>query len=181
VRLAVDLLSGSGVPVCTVVGFPLGAATSSSKAFETSDAIALGADEIDMVVNIGDIKSNDYSDAAKDIARVRKAVPAGKILKVIIEAAALTDTEIASISKICVEEGADFVKTSTGMHPSGGARLEHVKLIRRTIGERVGIKAAGGIKTCSDLLKFVESGATRIGCSASVQIMQDPECQKLVK
>ncbi|MBI3699115.1 MAG: deoxyribose-phosphate aldolase [Afipia sp.] len=179
VPLVSSLLQGSSVKTCSVVGFPLGACNTDAKVRETERAIADGAQEIDMVINIGWLKSNELSKVIDDIARVRAAATRPNILKVIIESAILTDKEIQTISEICVEQGADFVKTSTGMHTAGGAKVEHVKLVRRTIGTKALIKASGGIRTYADLAKLLESGASRIGCSAGVQIMREAPCQSV--
>jgi len=179
VPLVSDLLKGSPVKTCSVVGFPLGSATSETKAYETKQAIAAGADEIDMVINIGWLKSGKIQEMLNDIAAVRQAAPAPVILKVIIESAILTDNEIRTVSEVCVNEHADFVKTSTGMHAGGGARVEHVRLIKAVIGDRARIKASGGIRTYGDAIKFLEAGASRLGCSSSVQIVQEASCQRV--
>jgi len=172
VKLCAQLLKGSAVRVCTVVGFPLGATPPEVKAYETQRAIADGATEIDMVINIGALKSKDYLDVARDIAAVvQTAHSGGAIVKVIIEAALLTDEEKMIASKLVKEAGAEFVKTSTGF-ASGGATVQDVALIRRAIGPQMGVKAAGGIRTYADAQKMIEAGATRIGASASIQIVE---------
>jgi deoxyribose-phosphate aldolase len=173
VKLAAQLLSGSPVKVCVVVGFPLGATPSEVKAYETQQAIEDGAREIDMVINIGALKSKDYDMAFKDIAAVvRTAHAGGASVKVIIEAALLTDEEKVVASQLAKEAGADYVKTSTGFGP-GGATVADVALMRRVVGPTMGVKAAGGIKSYEDVQKMVAAGATRIGASASVKIMQE--------
>ena len=173
VQLCAQLLKGSAVRVCTVVGFPLGATPPEVKAYETQQALDDGATEIDMVINIGALKSKDYALVARDIATlVATAHAGGAIVKVIIEAALLTDEEKVIASKLSQEAGADFVKTSTGF-ASGGATVHDVALMRRAIGSEMGVKAAGGIKTYADAQKMIEAGATRVGASASVKIMQE--------
>ena len=173
VQLCAQLLKGSAVRVCTVVGFPLGATPPEVKAYETQQALDDGATEIDMVINIGALKSKDYALVARDIATiVATARAGGAIVKVIIEAALLTDEEKVIASKLAREAGADFVKTSTGF-ASGGATVHDVALMRRAIGSEMGVKAAGGIKTYADAQKMIEAGATRVGASASVKIMQE--------
>ena len=172
VRLAVRLLKKSGVQVCTVAGFPLGASTPEMKAFEAEQAIAQGADEIDMVINIGAVKAGDDRLVARDIRTVARAVhAAGKILKVILETALLTDDEKRRASLIVKRAGADFVKTSTGFS-TGGATVADVRLMRETVGPKMGIKAAGGVRTLADAEAMLDAGATRLGTSAGVAIMK---------
>jgi len=172
VPLAAALLADVPVEICTVVGFPLGATRSSVKAFETDQAIRDGATEIDMVINIGALKSDDYQTVLEDIvAVVQVAHGAGAIVKVIIEAALLTDEEKVIASRLAKIAGADYVKTSTGFGP-GGATVEDVALMRRTVGPEMGVKAAGGIRSYEDAQKMIEAGATRLGASAGVQIAQ---------
>jgi deoxyribose-phosphate aldolase len=173
VELCAQLLKGSGVPVCTVVGFPLGATSTETKVFESQQAIREGATEVDMVINVGALKSRDYELVERDIASVARACHAGNaILKVIIEAALLTDEEKVVASQLTKVAGADFVKTSTGFGP-GGATLEDVALMRRVVGPTMGVKAAGGIRSYEDAQKMIAAGASRIGASASVKIMQE--------
>ncbi|MGH6961813.1 MAG: deoxyribose-phosphate aldolase [Dongiaceae bacterium] len=173
VKLCAQLLQGTAVRVCTVVGFPLGATPPEVKAYETQQALDDGATEVDMVINIGALKSKDYVLVARDIATVVATAQAGgAIVKVIIEAALLADEEKVIASKLAQEAGADFVKTSTGF-ASGGATVQDVALIRRAVGSQMGVKAAGGIKTYADAQKLIGAGATRIGASASVKIMQE--------
>jgi len=173
VKLCSELLQGSAVPVCTVVGFPLGATPTEVKVFEAQQAIREGAAEVDMVINVGALKSRDYERVERDIASVALTCHAGNaILKVIIEAALLTDEEKVIACQLAKVAGADFVKTSTGFGP-GGATAEDVALMRRVVGPAMGVKAAGGIRTYEDAQKMVAAGATRIGASASVKIMQE--------
>ena len=172
VRLAVRLLKKSGVKVCTVAGFPLGANTPEMKAFEAEQAIAQGAGEIDMVINIGAVKAGDDKLVARDIRTVARVVhAAGKILKVILETALLTDDEKRRASLIVKRAGADFVKTSTGFSTSG-ATVADVRLMRETVGPKMGIKAAGGVRTLADAEAMLDAGATRLGTSAGVAIMK---------
>ena len=175
VKLCAQLLKGSSVPVCTVVGFPLGATPTDVKVFETQQAIREGATEVDMVINVGALKSRDYELVERDIASVARACHADNaILKVIIEAALLTDEEKVVACQLAKVAGADFVKTSTGFGP-GGAALEDVALMRRVVGPTMGVKAAGGIRTYEDAQKMIAAGASRIGASASVKIIQGAE------
>jgi deoxyribose-phosphate aldolase len=172
VKLCTQLLKDSGVPVCTVVGFPLGATSTEAKVFESQQAIRDGATEVDMVINVGALKSRDYELVERDIASIARVCHAGNaILKVIIEAALLTDEEKVVACQLAKVAGADFVKTSTGFGP-GGAAVEDVALMRRVVGPTMGVKAAGGIRTYEDAQKMIAAGATRIGASASVKIMQ---------
>jgi deoxyribose-phosphate aldolase len=171
VTLAARLLSGSAVKVCTVVGFPLGATTTETKRTETEAALRCGAREIDMVQNVGALRSGDVDRVREDIAAiVDLAHRAGAIVKVILEAALLNDDEKVAACRAAQQAGADFVKTSTGFGP-GGATAHDVALIRRTVGPRMGVKAAGGIRTLDDVKRMAEAGATRIGASASVKIL----------
>ncbi len=171
VKRCAERLAGSPVKVCAVVGFPLGATVPEVKAYEAQQAIEDGATEIDMVINVGALKSKDDDRVARDIgAVVRMARISGALVKVIIEAALLTDEEKATACQLAKEAGADFVKTSTGFGP-GGATARDVELMRRVVGLKMGIKAAGGIRTREDAEKMVAAGATRIGASASVKIV----------
>jgi deoxyribose-phosphate aldolase len=175
VKLCTQLLKDSGVPVCAVVGFPLGATSTEAKVFESQQAIRDGATEVDMVINVGALKSRDYELVERDIASIARVCHAGNaILKVIIEAALLTDEEKVVACQLAKVAGADFVKTSTGFGP-GGATVEDVALMRRVVGPTMGVKAAGGIRTYEDAQKMIAAGATRIGASASVKIMQGAE------
>jgi len=172
VKLCSQLLQGSPVHVCAVVGFPLGATPPEVKAFEAQQAIEDGATEIDMVINIGALKSKDYALVERDIATVARTCHAGgAILKVIIEAALLTDEEKVIACQLAKAAGADYVKTSTGFGP-GGATVHDVALMRRAVGPEMGVKAAGGIRTYEDARAMVAAGATRIGASAGVKILQ---------
>jgi deoxyribose-phosphate aldolase len=172
VKLCSQLLEGSGVLVCTVIGFPLGATSTESKVFEAQQAVRDGATEIDMVINVGAVKSRDYESVERDIASIARVCHAAKaILKVIIEAALLTDEEKVIACQLAKVAAADFVKTSTGFGP-GGATPEDVALMRRVVGPQMGVKAAGGIRTYADAQKMIEAGASRIGASASVKILQ---------
>jgi len=175
VKLCADLLKGSGVPVCATIGFPLGATPTDVKVFEAQQALRDGAGELDMVINVGAVKSRDYELVRGDIAAVARACHAGNaILKVIIEAAFLTDEEKVIACQLAKVAGADFVKTSTGFGPSG-ATPEDVALMRRVVGPSMGVKAAGGIRTYADAQKMIAAGASRIGASASVKIIQGAE------
>lgn len=173
VKLAAQLLKDSDVKVCTVVGFPLGATPAVVKAYETQQAIRDGATEIDMVINIGALKSQDYRLVLEDIAAVVRTAHAGNALvKVIIEAALLTDEEKVIASQLAKAAGADFVKTSTGFGP-GGATAADVALMRRVVGPDLGVKAAGGVRTYADAQAMINAGATRIGASAGIKIISD--------
>ncbi|MBA3064972.1 deoxyribose-phosphate aldolase [bacterium] len=169
VSLAKELLKGSGVGVTTVIGFPLGATTSVTKAIEARDAVAAGADEIDMVINVGALKSGNFQLAHDDIKAVRE-VTRGHVLKVIIETALLTKDEKIKACELAKEAGADFVKTSTGFS-TGGATVEDIKLMRSVVGPSMGVKASGGVNSRSDAEAMKAAGATRIGASASVAIV----------
>ncbi len=171
VALAAKHLEESEVKVCTVIGFPLGASTSETKAFETKDAIEKGAGEIDMVLNIGALKSGQEDVVKADVEAVVNAAKGKAIVKVILEICLLTDEEIKVASRLSKEAGADFVKTSTGFS-TGGATVEAVRLMRETVGLDLGVKASGGVRSLEDVEKMVEAGATRIGASSGVQIMQ---------
>ncbi|MCC6191265.1 MAG: deoxyribose-phosphate aldolase [Anaerolineales bacterium] len=176
VPLAAQLLRSSGVGVCTVVGFPLGATPPEVKAYEAQVALDQGATEIDMVVNIGALKSRDFEMVARDIravVRVCHAHTPAALVKVIIEAALLTDEEKIAACLLAKESGADYVKTSTGF-AAGGATVADVALMRRTVGPRMGVKAAGGVRTRDEAEAMVQAGATRLGASAGVKIVQDP-------
>jgi len=173
VKLCAQLLEGSGVPVCAVVGFPLGATSTDVKVFEAQQAIRDGATEVDMVINVGALKSRDYELVERDIASIARACHAGNaILKVIIEAALLTDEEKVVACQLARVAGADFVKTSTGFGP-GGATVEDVALMRRVVGSTMGVKAAGGIHTYAEAQEMIAAGASRIGASAGVKIVQE--------
>jgi deoxyribose-phosphate aldolase len=173
VPLCAELLGGSPVAVCTVVGFPLGAELSEAKAFEAERCIALGAGEIDMVISIGALKARDFVAVRDDIAAVvSRSHAAGAIVKVIIEAAYLTDEEKVAACVLAKDTGADFVKTSTGFGPSGATAAD-VALMRRVVGPAIGVKAAGGIRSGDDFKSMVAAGANRIGASAGVKIVAE--------
>ena len=168
-----EALKDSDVNVCVVVGFPLGAMDTKSKAFETKTAIENGADEIDMVINVGWLKSGRYSDVENDIREVKKAC-GDKHLKVIIECCLLTDEEKVKACELSEKAGADFVKTSTGFSKSG-ATVEDVALMRKTVGDRLGVKAAGGIRDGKTAVAMIKAGASRLGCSAGIKIIEETD------
>jgi len=177
VSLCAQLLQGSRVKVCTVIGFPLGATAPEVKAFEAQNAIEHGATEIDMVINIGALKARDLDLVAKDIRGVvNVAHSRGHIDKVILETALLSDEEKTIASLLSKEAGADFVKTSTGF-ASGGATVHDVALMRKVVGPQMGVKASGGVRTYEDAENMIKAGATRIGASAGVKIIQGPGSQ----
>ncbi len=173
VKKAVEFLRGSNVPVCTVIGFPLGATLSDVKAYEARRSIFNGAKEVDMVINIGALKSGDDCTVEDDIRAVAEAAHENNVLlKVIIETALLTDEEKVRACLASKNAGADFVKTSTGF-AKGGATADDVALMRRTVGRNLGVKASGGVKGIDDARKMFEAGATRIGASVGVKIAQE--------
>jgi deoxyribose-phosphate aldolase len=174
VDLCADILHGSSVKVCTVAGFPLGGSLARIKAFEADLGIAAGADEIDMVADLAAIIASDEKYLLNDIRtvlRICQSVRPFVTLKVIIESAALSDEQIVFACRVAQNAGADFVKTSTGLHPSGGAKVEHVRLMVQS-APKCKIKAAGGIRTAADALAMIEAGASRIGASQSVEIIE---------
>lgn len=169
VKRSAELLAGTDVKVCTVIGFPLGASTTEVKAAETRDAIRSGATEVDMVLNVGALKSGDLETVKADVAAVKQA--AGDVLlKVILETGLLTDEEKETACKLCVEAGADYVKTSTGFGP-GGATVEDIALMRKAVGANVGVKASGGVRDGEAALAMIKAGASRIGTSSGVSIV----------
>ena len=170
VNFAARALKATDVKVCTVIGFPLGANTPELKAFETSDAIQNGANEVDMVINIGALKSRNFDLVERDIRAVVEAAK-GTLVKVIIETCLLTDDEKVKACQIAQKAGADFVKTSTGFS-TGGATVADVALMRKTVGPDMGVKASGGARSYEDALAFIKAGATRIGASSGVAIME---------
>lgn len=170
VSLAASELNDATSKVCTVIGFPLGASTSATKAFETKDAITNGAEEIDMVINIGALKSEQYDVVENDIKAVVEAAN-GTLVKVIIETCLLSDEEKIKACELSVKAGADFVKTSTGFS-TAGAKAEDVALMRKTVGPEIGVKASGGVRSLEDLESMVAAGATRIGASSGVKIIK---------
>ncbi|CAM4176985.1 deoxyribose-phosphate aldolase [Jeotgalicoccus halotolerans] len=170
VKTAAEKLAESEVKVCTVIGFPHGATTSEVKAFETKDAISNGADEVDMVINIGQLKAGNFDYVKEDIKSVVDAANKEALVKVIIESSLLTEDEVVTASRLAQEAGADFVKTSTGFNGSG-ASVEAVALMRLTVGEDMGVKASGGVRSYEDAKKMIEVGATRIGASSGIAIV----------
>ena len=169
IELAKKELEGSTVKVCTVIGFPLGANTSEVKAFETKDAIAKGAHEVDMVINIGALKDKEYDLVYNDIKAVVDAANKEALVKVIIETCYLNDEEKKIACELSVKAGADYVKTSTGFG-TGGSTPEDIKLMRDVVGPNIGVKASGGVRTTEDAIKVIDAGASRIGASASISI-----------
>ena len=176
VEIAAKELSESNVAVCTVIGFPLGASTPETKAFETKDAIQKGAAEVDMVINISKLKDKKDEEVLKDIKAVVDAADKKALVKVIIETCLLTDEEKERACKLAKDAGADFVKTSTGFS-TGGATKEDIALMRKTVGTEMGVKASGGVRTYEDAVTMIESGATRIGASASIAIVTASKAQ----
>lgn len=170
VSFAAQALKATDVKVCTVIGFPLGANTPELKAFETSDAIQNGANEVDMVINIGALKSRNFDLVERDIRAVVEAAK-GTLVKLIIETCLLTDDEKVRACQLAQKAGADFVKTSTGFS-TGGATVADVALMRKTVGPDMGVKASGGARSYEDALAFIKAGATRIGASSGVAIME---------
>ena len=171
VRMCKELLEGTDVKVCTVIGFPLGATSTESKVFETKQAVKDGATEIDMVINVSRLQAGDDDYTLNEIRKIRRACK-GLTLKVIIETCLLTDEEKVRVCKIAKKAKADFVKTSTGFS-TGGATVEDVKLMRKTVGKKMHVKASGGIRDAKTFLDMIKAGADRIGASAGVQIMED--------
>jgi deoxyribose-phosphate aldolase len=171
VPLAASLLRGSPVRVCTVVGFPLGATSSRAKAFEAEVALKDGAQEVDMVLAVGAAKAGDWETVRRDLVALRAAVPSPAVLKVILETCLLGEAEKVQACGLALEAGLDFVKTSTGFS-SGGATEADIALMRRAVGSRLGVKASGGIRTYETALQMVRAGATRLGLSASVAVVQ---------
>ncbi|MDR1851402.1 MAG: deoxyribose-phosphate aldolase [Propionibacteriaceae bacterium] len=167
-------IDSRGLKVAVVCGFPSGAHKSDVKAAEAALSVQAGADEVDMVINLGAAKAGNWEIVQSDIAAVRAACE-GKVLKVIIESAVLTDDEIVSACKAAEAAGADFVKTSTGFHPAGGATVHAVELMKATVGDRLQVKASGGIRTYAQAEAMIEAGATRLGLSASAQILAEAE------
>ena len=170
VSFANKCLEGTNVKACTVIGFALGATTSATKVFETQDAVKNGADELDMVINMGALKAQEYEHVLQDIRLVRQACE-GKVLKVIIETSQLTDEEKIKACQLAAQAGANFVKTSTGFN-GGGATAEDVALMRKTVPASMQVKASGGIRTRADFDAMVAAGATRIGTSAGLKIVE---------
>ena len=167
-----SFLNGTDVKVCTVIGFPHGANTKEVKTFEAKQAVQNGAHEVDMVINIGAAKAGDFETIREEIAAIAEAVKGQAILKVIIETALLTDEEKEKACLAAVEAKADFVKTSTGFS-TGGATLEDIALMRKTVGPDMGVKASGGVRTYADTLAFIDAGATRLGASSGKNIVEE--------
>lgn len=178
VPLVAKLLMGSGVKVCSVIGFPLGAAATAAKAAETAEAIRNGTDEVDMVLNIGAARSGSYDVVFDDIKAVVNAARKKALVKVIIETCLLTDEEKVKVCEAAKAAGADFVKTSTGFS-TGGATVEDVGLMRRTVGPDMGVKASGGIRNYETAIQMIKAGANRIGVSASIAIIKEAEARGL--
>ncbi len=169
VEYCAERLKTSNVKICTVIGFPLGANTTDVKVFETQNAISLGADEIDMVVNISDVLDGKWEAIEREVAMIKDAC-GQKLLKVIFETCLLTNKQIVELCNISKRAGADFVKTSTGFS-TGGATVEHIKLMRDTVGNQMGVKASGGIRTKETAQAMIDAGASRLGASASVSVV----------
>lgn len=171
IEKAKELLDGTDTKICTVVGFPLGQMTTEAKSYETKEAVFLGAEEVDMVINIGKLKDKDYDYVLEDIRAVVLAA-GGVMTKVIIETCLLTDEEKVKACELAKDAGADFVKTSTGFSKAGATK-EDIALMRKTVGPEMGVKASGGIRTLEDAMTMIENGATRLGLSASVAILNE--------
>ncbi|MEI4829329.1 deoxyribose-phosphate aldolase [Bacillus sp. FJAT-53711] len=170
IETAAEILKGTDVKVCTVIGFPLGANTAETKAFETKDAIAKGATEVDMVINIGALKDKNDELVERDVRAVVEAAKGKALVKVIIETCLLTEEEKVRACELSVKAGVDFVKTSTGFS-TGGATVEDVALMRKTVGPEIGVKASGGVRDEKGMDAMVEAGATRIGTSSGVALV----------
>ncbi|SES82027.1 deoxyribose-phosphate aldolase [Anaerobranca gottschalkii] len=177
IELAKKELTGSNVGITTVIGFPLGASTTEVKRFETKDALDKGATEIDMVLNVGMMKSGDYDYVLNDIKAVVEEAKGRGIVKVILETCYLTEEEIEKACQLSMEAGADFVKTSTGFG-TNGATVEHIQLMRKTVGEDKGVKASGGIRNKEVAEAMVRAGANRIGASSSIAIVEGKEASQ---
>lgn len=176
IKLARDLLKNSDVLTCTVIGFPLGQMTIESKVFEAKNAVENGAQEVDMVLNIAKVKEGDFDYIVKEVSEIKKAI--GTVcLKVIQENCLLTKQQIENASKVCVEAGADFVKTSTGFS-TGGATFEDVEIMLKTVNGKAEVKAAGGVRTPEDFQKMIDLGVTRIGTSSGVQLISGQDSKK---
>ncbi|MBW8348162.1 deoxyribose-phosphate aldolase [Bacillus sp. IITD106] len=171
VQYVSSVLQATDVKVCTVIGFPFGATTPETKAFETKNAIENGANEIDMVINIGALKDGNFELVERDISAVCAAAKGKALVKVIIETSLLTDQEKENACKIAKKAGADFVKTSTGFS-TGGATVKDIELMRKAVGPDLGVKASGGVRTIEDVQSMIKAGATRIGASSGVAIMK---------
>ncbi len=176
--LAAGLLD-DGIATCTVVGFPSGKHHARIKVDEAARAVTDGADEVDMVVDVGAIRAGQWRVTQREVSGVRRATE-GAVFKVILETAALVDAEIVRASVLCLEAGVDFVKTSTGFHPAGGATTRAVSLVSTTVGGRLGVKASGGIRTAAAALSMVEAGATRLGLSQTRSVLDDLDRSNVV-
>lgn len=172
VKYCYDILKETEVSVCTVIGFPLGAQTTEGKVFEAKQAIQYGATEIDMVINIGSLKSRDYETVKHDMHAIVQVSQGKALVKAIIETSLLTDQEKVSACKLAKQAGVDFVKTSTGFTSSGATKSD-VQLMRNIVGNEIGVKASGGVRTLKDAQAMIEAGATRIGTSAGVSIIKE--------
>ncbi len=174
IEAAAKAVQGSGVRVATVIGFPLGANTTAVKVYEAEDAVRLGAHEVDMVMNVGRFKEKKYDYVHQDIAAVAKAVEGKAVLKVIVETGFLEDWEVTKASEIVKDAGADYIKTSTGFS-KGGAMVHHVELMKGVLGESIGIKASGGVRSLEQAEAMIKAGATRIGTSSGIAIVEGAE------
>jgi len=175
IRYVASQLEGSAVTPCCVIGFPFGTQTPEAKKSETLDAVGNGAKEVDMVINVGAIKSRDWNLVERDVGAVVEAARGKAGVKVILETCLLTDDEKEKACTICKQVGADFVKTSTG-YSTGGATAEDVSLMRKTVGPDIGVKASGGIRTYEDAVTMIKAGANRLGASAGIKIIAGPSC-----
>ncbi len=175
VAVAATELAGTGIAVASVIGFPTGAHRRDVKASEAAAAVSDGATELDMVIDLGAAAAGDWTTVAREIAAVRSAAEAPVTLKVIIESGLLAAEDIARACRTAEEAGADFVKTSTGFHPTGGATVEDIRVMAATVGPRLGVKASGGITTAEQALRLLDAGATRLGLSRSVAILAELE------
>jgi deoxyribose-phosphate aldolase len=171
VSLTAELLKGTQVKICTVIGFPLGANTSTVKAFEAAEAIKQGAEEVDMVINVGKLKDKNYDFVKADIKAIVDTAKGKALTKVILETCLLTDEEKVIACNLAKEAGADFVKTSTGFN-KGGATVEDIRLMRTTVGDKMGVKASGGVRSNLDAIAMINAGASRIGASSSIAICE---------
>lgn len=171
VALAAEKLAGTDVDVCTVIGFPLGANTEAVKVFEAQEAIKDGATELDMVLNISKLKDGKYDEVRQEMEAIKK-VAGKRVVKVILETCLLSDAEIVKACELAVEAGLDFVKTSTGFS-TGGATVEDVKLMKKTVGDKAEVKASGGIRDRKTMLAMIDAGATRIGASAGIKLIEN--------
>ncbi len=179
VNYVYELLKHTKVPVCSVVGFPLGASKTNVKVIEAKNAVDDGATEIDMVLNIGELKNKNYNLVERDVREVREAIGEKNVLKVIIEAALLTESEKVKATELVMSAGSDYVKTSTGMNSAGGATVQDVTLLRKTAKGKIKVKAAGGIQNRATAIAMIKAGADRIGASSSVKLVNEDECKPI--